>query len=104
MVRQNYFEWMFHPITAAGLLASAADLDDKEMVMVVRIGQESRAYPILQMAYHHILNDTVADVPIVVTYLNALSHWSGVEENNAGTRTAFLSRRNHNREFSDARP
>ena len=36
--------------------------------MAVRIGQESRAYPIVQMAYHHILNDTVADVPIVVTY------------------------------------
>ena len=69
MVRQNYFEWMFHPITAAGFISpSAAHLDDKEMVMVVRIGQESRAYPILQMAYHHILNDTVAEVPIVVTY------------------------------------
>jgi len=69
MVRQNYFEWMFHPITAAGFVSpSATHLDDKEMVMVVRIGQESRAYPILQMAYHHILNDTVAEVPIVVTY------------------------------------
>ncbi len=69
MVRQNYFEWMFHPITAAGFVSPGdARLSDKEMVMAVRIGREARAYPIVQMAYHHILNDTVAEVPIVVTY------------------------------------
>jgi hypothetical protein len=69
MVRQNYFEWMFHPITAAGFVSAGdARLSDKEMVMAVRIGPEARAYPIVQMAYHHILNDTVAGVPIAVTY------------------------------------
>ncbi len=69
MVRQNYFEWMFNPIQAAGFLSpDQARLDDKEMVMAVHIGQDARAYPIVQMAYHHILNDTVAGVPIVVTY------------------------------------
>jgi hypothetical protein len=69
MVRQNYFEWMFHPITAAGFVSPGdARLGDKEMVMAVRIGREARAYPIVQMAYHHILNDTVAGVPIAVTY------------------------------------
>jgi hypothetical protein len=69
MVRQNYFEWMFHPITAAGFVSPGdARLSDKEMVMAVRIGREARAYPIVQMAYHHILNDTVAGVPIAVTY------------------------------------
>ena len=69
MVRQNYFEWMFHPIKAAGFVSPGdVHLGDKEMVMAVQIGQEARAYPILQMAYHHILNDTVAEVPIVVTY------------------------------------
>ena len=69
MVRQNYFEWMFHPITAAGFVSAGdARLGDKEMVMAVRIGAEARAYPIVQMAYHHILNDTVAGVPIAVTY------------------------------------
>lgn len=69
MVRQNYFEWMFHPITTAGFVSAGdARLGDKEMVMAVRIGTEARAYPIVQMAYHHILNDTVAGVPIVVTY------------------------------------
>jgi Protein of unknown function (DUF3179) len=69
MVRQNYFEWMFHPIAAAGFISAGDDhLGDNEMVMAVRIGREERAYPIVQMAYHHILNDTVAEVPIVVTY------------------------------------
>ena len=69
MVRQNYFEWLFDPITAAGFVsADDARLSDKEMVMAVRIGTEARAYPIVQMAYHHILNDTVAGVPIAVTY------------------------------------
>ena len=69
MVRQNYFEWMFHPIAAAGFISAGdSHLSDKEMVMAVQIGPESRAYPIVQMAYHHILNDTVADEPIVVTY------------------------------------
>jgi hypothetical protein len=69
MSRQNYFEWMFNPIANAVFVAPEnARLDDKEMVMVVQIGSETRAYPILQMAYHHILNDTVAGVPIVVTY------------------------------------
>ena len=69
MVRQNYFEWMFHPIAVAGFVSAGdARLGDKEMVTAVRIGRETRAYPIVQMAYHHILNDTVAEVPIVVTY------------------------------------
>jgi hypothetical protein len=69
MVRQNYFEWMFNPITAAGFISpSDAHLSDKEMAMAVRIRSEARAYPIVQMAYHHILNDTVANEPIVVTY------------------------------------
>jgi hypothetical protein len=69
MVRENYFEWMFHPIAAAGFVSAAdAHLSEKEMVMAVRIGREARAYPIVQMAYHHILNDTVAGVPIAVTY------------------------------------
>lgn len=69
MVRQNYFEWMFHPIAAAGFVSAGdAHLSDKEMVTAVQIGREARAYPIAQMAYHHMLNDTVAEVPIVVTY------------------------------------
>ncbi len=69
MARLNYFEWMFHPVPAARFLAQAqSKLDPKEMIMSVRLGDDARAYPISQMAYHHVLNDVVGDVPIAVTY------------------------------------
>jgi hypothetical protein len=69
MARVNYFEWMFHPIEGPQFLTQGdSKLDAKEMIMAVRIGTESRAYHISQMAYHHVLNDVVAGVPIAVTY------------------------------------
>jgi hypothetical protein len=69
MARLNYFEWMFHPIAGAEFLAqSESKLDPKEMILAVRFGSDARAYPISQMAYHHVLNDVVAGVPIAVTY------------------------------------
>jgi hypothetical protein len=69
MARQNYFEWMFHPIAGAQFVTPAqSKLDAKEMILAVRLGDDARAYPISQMAYHHILNDVVGGVPIGVTY------------------------------------
>jgi hypothetical protein len=69
MARLNYFEWMFHPIAGPQFLVqSASKLDPKEMIMAVRQGGDTRAYPISQMAYHHVLNDVVGGVPIAVTY------------------------------------
>jgi hypothetical protein len=69
MARVNYFEWMFHPITSAKFVPQASSkLDPKEMVLAVRLGDDARAYPISQMAYHHILNDVVGGEPIVATY------------------------------------
>jgi hypothetical protein len=69
MARLNYFEWMFHPIAGAQFVAqSDSKLDPKEMIMAVRLGNDARAYPISQMAYHHVLNDVAAGVPITVTY------------------------------------
>jgi len=69
MSRLNYFEWMFHPIDSPQFEAeSTSKLDGKEMILAVRYGADARAYPISQMAYHHILNDVVGGVPIAVTY------------------------------------
>lgn len=69
MSRIDYFEWMFHPLPAPGFQsAEQVKLDPKQMVMAVRFGNDARAYPIRAMAYHHVVNDVVADVPIVVTY------------------------------------
>jgi Protein of unknown function (DUF3179) len=69
MSRLNYFEWMFHPVDAARFEAeSSSKLDSGEMILAVRYGADARAYPIREMAYHHVLNDVVEGVPIAVTY------------------------------------
>jgi hypothetical protein len=69
MSRLNYFEWMFHPVDGAKFeSASSSKLGADEMVLAVRYGADARAYPIREMAYHHILNDVVGGVPIAVTY------------------------------------
>jgi hypothetical protein len=67
--RLNHFEWMFHPLDSPQFeSASASKLDKAEMVLAIRYGADARAYPIREMAYHHILNDVVAGVPVAVTY------------------------------------
>jgi hypothetical protein len=38
------------------------------MILAVQYGTDARAYPIREMAYHHILNDVMQGVPIAVTY------------------------------------
>jgi hypothetical protein len=69
MSRVDYFEWMFHHLKTPGFTTAAATkLDDSEMVMAVRFGNDARAYPIREMAYHHVVNDVVGGVPIAVTY------------------------------------
>jgi len=69
MSRLNYFEWMFHPVDSPQFeSASASKLGAGEMILAVRYSTDARAYPIREMAYHHILNDVVGGVPIAVTY------------------------------------
>ena len=69
--RQNHFEWMFNPLPKAEY-ASVADartfLVDAEMVMGIDVNGVSLAYPIRQLAYHHVVNDVVGGTPIVATY------------------------------------
>jgi hypothetical protein len=69
MSRLNYFEWMFHPVDIAKFDSeSSSQLGTDEMILAVRYGADARAYPIREMAYHHVLNDVVGGVPIAVTY------------------------------------
>jgi hypothetical protein len=69
MSRLNYFEWMFHPVdTPQFESVSASKLDKGEMILAIRHGSDARAYPIREMAYHHVLNDVVGGVPVAVTY------------------------------------
>jgi len=69
MARLNYFEWMFHPVESPRFDAEASSkLDKDEMVLAIQFGPDARAYPISEMAYHHIVNDWVNGVPVAVTY------------------------------------
>jgi hypothetical protein len=68
--RQNHFEWMFNPlhdpIYAPATLVDF--VDDRDMVVAVEIGGDAVAWPVRQMAYHHIVQDEVGGVPVVSTY------------------------------------
>jgi hypothetical protein len=68
--RQNHFEWIFNPLANAGYVKAneAAFVANDDIVMVVDSNGESAAYPIRQMAYHHLVQDTVGGTPIVATY------------------------------------
>ena len=70
LARQNHFEWMFNPLPnpAYAKLADADFINDDDRVLAVTIGDESVAYPIRLMGYHHLVGDTVGGVPIVATY------------------------------------
>ena len=47
---------------------AATYLAPSEEVFGVVVKGEARAYPIRFLAYHHVVNDRVGDVPIAVTY------------------------------------
>lgn len=50
-------------------IAEAAEwLDDREPVIALRVTGEARAYPLQILMYHEIVNDTVADIPVAVTF------------------------------------
>jgi hypothetical protein len=65
----NVYELMFHPIDSPAVEpAQEAKIDGDDMVIAVDMHGEARAYPIRQMAYHHLVNDILAGQPIVSTY------------------------------------
>jgi uncharacterized membrane protein len=67
---QNHFEWMFAPLEKADYarVREATFVDDADMVIAVELNGDAVAYPIRQMAYHHVLNDEVGGIPVVSTY------------------------------------
>jgi len=69
MARLNYFEWMFHPVPDVQFDSEASSkLDKGEMILALNFYGDARAYPVKQMAYHHIVNDMIGGVPVAVTY------------------------------------
>ncbi|MDQ1592929.1 MAG: hypothetical protein QOG71_3556 [Pyrinomonadaceae bacterium] len=68
--QQNHFEWMFKPLAqSAYVAADKVDfVGDDEMVLAVEVNGDAVAYPVRQLAYHHVVEDTVGGLPVVSTY------------------------------------
>ena len=65
----NIYEHMFHHLDRPQFTAAdRANVEPDDMVLSVRIHGTDRAYPIREIAYHHVVNDNVAGEPIVATY------------------------------------
>ena len=68
--RQNIFEWMFNPQPSASYAraAEAAYVDEDDQVIAIEVNGDAVAYPVRQIAYHHVVEDTVGGQPVVATY------------------------------------
>lgn len=64
------FEGMFAPLarTASVPAAEAAWVEEGDPVLAVSLNGDAAAYPVRQVAYHHIAHDVVGGVPVAVTY------------------------------------
>jgi hypothetical protein len=69
LARIDVYELMFHPIDSPQFaVADKVKVDLDDMVIAVKVNGARRAYPIREMAYHHIVNDTLGGEPIAATY------------------------------------
>jgi hypothetical protein len=68
--RQNHFEWMFAPLPGPGFVraSDAGFVEPRDMVLTVAQNGDPVAFPVRQLAYHHLVEDSVGGVPIVATY------------------------------------
>lgn len=68
--RQNHFEWMFNPLARADFakVSETNFVADDDMVMAVNINGDAVAFPVRQMAYHHVAQAVVGGTPITATY------------------------------------
>lgn len=67
---ETMFEGMFAPMakTASVPAAQARWVDEGDTVLAVSLNGDNAAYPVRQVAYHHIVHDVVGGVPVAVTY------------------------------------
>lgn len=70
LARFNLFEKMFSPLAGVRFApaAEAKWVAEGDPVLAVERGGDAAAYPVRQVAYHHIVEDTVGGVPVAVTY------------------------------------
>jgi hypothetical protein len=71
LARQNAFERFFPPLHHPGYVPAAAAVSfvaPGDPVLAIHLDGEEVAYPIRQVAYHHVVEDVVGDTPLIVTY------------------------------------
>jgi len=70
LARQNHFEWMFKPLPNPNftIVEDTDFVAPDDRVIAVEMNDEAVAYPIRQIAYHHIVQDEVGGVPVAATY------------------------------------
>ena len=69
LARVNIYEIMFNPVPHPSFAAARQiKLDRDERVIAIKIGRAARAYPIRNIAYHHMVNDVVEGKAIIATY------------------------------------
>jgi len=70
LARVNVFEAvMFHPLQHPTFaVAKDVKIDSDDNLIVVKINGSARAYPIREMAYHHVVNDVVGGAALAATY------------------------------------
>ncbi len=73
----------FEPVPEVGWL------DGDEPVLSLTVGGETRAYPLQVMTWHEIVNDTVGDVPVAVTYCPLCNSGVAFEREVAGRLLTF---------------
>ena len=68
--RQNHFEWMFEPLRTESFAAAdqALFMEASDMVLAADTGTDAVAYPVRQLAYHHLVPDAIGGTPVVATY------------------------------------
>ncbi len=70
----------------------ASDVDwlgDGEPVLSLTVGEETRGYPLEVMTYHEIVNDTVGEVPVAVTYCPLCNSGVAFQRRAAGRVLSF---------------
>ncbi len=68
--RQNAFEWKFNPLARPQYdgASEVKFVEPQDVVLAVSLKGDAAAYPVRQLAYHHLVQDVVGGLPLVVTY------------------------------------
>jgi uncharacterized protein DUF3179 len=67
---ETMFERMFEPLarTASAPADQASWVEEADPVLAVTVRGDAAAFPVRQVAYHHIVHDVVGGLPVAVTY------------------------------------